>query len=123
MAQRFGTWHSKIEDLYTPYEFPQESGNRTDVRWVSFACNEEGEDKITARFGNQSGCSFSATHYTTQDLDECEHTYELEKRKMKEVYVRLDWAHQGLGSGSCGPKVWPQYELPSKPFEYELYLE
>lgn len=123
MAQRFGNWSSKIEDLYTPYEYPQESGNRTDVRWVSFASDEKGEEKITAKFGDQLGCSFSAMHYTTKDLDDCEHTYELEKRKKEEVYVRLDWAHQGLGSGSCGPKVWPQYELPSKPFEYELFLE
>ncbi|EPS44203.1 hypothetical protein H072_1885 [Dactylellina haptotyla CBS 200.50] len=123
MAQRFGNWSAPVEDLYTPYEFPQDCGNRTDVRSVSFACDEAGKGKITARFGDQDGCSFSAMHYTTQDLDECEHPYELEKRKKEEVYVRLDWAHQGLGSGSCGPQVDPRYELLSKPFEFELMLE
>ncbi|KAK6535409.1 Beta-galactosidase (Lactase) [Orbilia ellipsospora] len=122
-AQRFGNWSSQVEDLYTPYEFPQESGNRTDVHWVSFASDEKGKGKITARFGDQPGCSFSALHFTTEDLDKSEHSYELEKRKKKEIYVRLDWAHQGLGSGSCGPKVYKQYELLSKPFEFELTLE
>jgi beta-galactosidase len=119
-AQRFGNWSMPINDLYTPYEYPQESGNRTDVRWVEFG-GEAG--KIRASFGDQEGCSFSASHYTTRDLDECTHPFELEKRRKDEVIVRLDWAHQGLGTGSCGPKVLPAYELLSKPFEFDLHLE
>ncbi len=121
LSQRFGNYSLPISELFTPYEFPQEGGNRTDVRWVEFS----GKNTTTARasFGEQKGCSFSAGHYTTEDLDECEHLYDLEKRKKDELIIRLDWAHQGLGTGSCGPKVLPAYELPSKPFEFEVFLD
>jgi beta-galactosidase len=121
-SQRFGNWSMLISDLFTHYEFPQESSNRTDVRWVTFSEND-GEGPLRANFGDQKGCSFMASHYTTEDIDSSKHPHELEKKKKKEVFVRLDWAHQGLGTGSCGPKVLPKYELRSEPFEFELLLE
>ena len=34
-AQRFGLWRAGVDDLFTPYPFPQECGNRTDVKWVT----------------------------------------------------------------------------------------
>ncbi|KAF5254821.1 hypothetical protein FANTH_441 [Fusarium anthophilum] len=33
-AARFGRWSASIEDLQTNYEWPQENGNRSGVRWV-----------------------------------------------------------------------------------------
>ncbi|HKQ51044.1 MAG TPA: glycoside hydrolase family 2 TIM barrel-domain containing protein, partial [Pyrinomonadaceae bacterium] len=32
----FGIYKSSVDDLWTPYAEPQETGNRTDVRWVTF---------------------------------------------------------------------------------------
>jgi beta-galactosidase/evolved beta-galactosidase subunit alpha len=34
-ANRFGLWKAALEDLHTDYIYPQENGNRTDVRWVA----------------------------------------------------------------------------------------
>ena len=121
LSQRFGNYSAPIEDLITDYEFPQETGNRTDVRWVKFS-NGDG-DGLKAYFGDLEEASFSALHYSTKDLDECEHPYELYKRKRKETIVRLDWAHHGLGTGSCGPGTLLQYQLKSGRFEYEILLE
>jgi beta-galactosidase len=125
MAQRFGRWSSPIEDLYTKYEWPQESGNRTDVRWVRFTSGESGGDEVAlkASFGDRDGCSFTAHHYTTKDLDECVHDYELRKRKREDVQVRLDWRHHGIGSGSCGPRTGDAYRLNTGDFEGEVLLE
>lgn len=120
LSQRFGNYSVPVEELFTDYEFPQETGNRTDVRRVKFSGAKGG---LTAHFGDPEGASFSALHYTTKDLDECEHSYELYKRKKKETIVRLDWAHHGIGTGSCGPATLPAYELKSVPFEYEVLLE
>jgi beta-galactosidase len=36
------------------------------------------------------------------------------------VWVNLDVAQNGLGSGSCGPGVLPQYRLQARPVELEL---
>ncbi|KAM0331284.1 hypothetical protein ACHAQA_002954 [Verticillium albo-atrum] len=125
MSQRFGTWRHGVDSLFTDYEFPQDAGNRTDVRWVKFKqlLDDRHGTLLSARFGDQDGASFSAMHYKTADLDECEHPYELHKRRREDTIVRLDWEHHGLGTGSCGPATLPQYELKSDDFSYELLLE
>lgn len=119
-SQRIGKFSAPIDDLFTDYEFPQDTGNRTDVGWVEFAGSGP---TLKAYFGDLEGASFSALHYTTADLDESRHPYELYKRKKEETIVKLDWAHHGLGTGSCGPGTLPQYQLKSEPFEYEILLE
>ncbi|KUJ12663.1 family 2 glycosyl hydrolase [Mollisia scopiformis] len=120
LSQRIGTYNLPIDELYTSYEFPQESGNRTDTRWVHFKGNHGG---LKAYFGLLQEASFSALHYSTADLDEAQHPYDLISKKKKETVVRLDWAHHGIGTGSCGPATLPEYSLESKEFEYEVLLE
>lgn len=133
LSQKFGTHSLPIDDLFVNYDFPQEGGNRTDVRWVEFSGNAspKGQDntiaaqKITlkAHFGSQEGCSFNAQHYTTDDVDKAQHAYELEDKKREEVYVRLDYRTAGIGSGSCGPKTEGKYECLAKEFEFAVVLE
>jgi len=135
-AQRFGNWEDSVDGLFVDYEYPQDGGNRTDVRWVEFLGDgEEGDEDqkgggaaaarlLRARFGHLEGASFQAMHYTTKDLDETAHPYELRRRKRKDTVVHLDWAHHGLGSGSCGPATLPPYELRTdQEFEYEVLLD
>ena len=56
-----------------------------------------------------SALDFSAHHFTTQDLERATHTYDLVRRDA--VVLNLDLAQGGLGNGSCGPGVLPQYML------------
>ncbi|KFY30153.1 hypothetical protein V494_08244 [Pseudogymnoascus sp. VKM F-4513 (FW-928)] len=131
MAQRFGNWEAGEEELWTGYEWPQEGGGRTDVRWVEFSSgggdDEEGEDEkgdtLKASFGDKDGCGFTANCFTTADLEECTHDYELQKRKKDAWIVRLDWRQHGIGSGSCGPTPAEQYKLRAEDFEFEIILE
>ncbi|KPI35494.1 Beta-galactosidase [Cyphellophora attinorum] len=37
LSQHFGNYTSSVDDLFVDYEFPQENGNRTDVRWVELS--------------------------------------------------------------------------------------
>jgi beta-galactosidase len=121
-AQSFGNWQSTIDDLWVDYEFPQDGGNRTDVRHVEFT--GRGQRLLRARFGDLEGASFSAMHYTTQDVDECTHPFELKKRKLEDTVVRLDWVHHGLGTASCGPWTLPEYQLKAnKDFDFEIILD
>lgn len=122
LSQKFGTFTSSVDDLLTDYEFPQESGNRTDVRWVSFNTTSLATG-IKASFGDLEDASFTALHYAAADLQAAKHPFELKKLKRKETVVRLDWAHHGLGTGSCGPATLPAHELSSRDFEYEVLLE
>lgn len=121
LSQRFGNWESTIKDLFTDYEYPQESANRTDVRWVEFGDGRNA--RLRASFGDQPGCSFMASHYMTKAIETSLHPYELHKKAVPEVVVRFDWQHHGLGTGSCGPRPTKPYVLDIRSFEHELLLE
>ena len=40
-----------------------------------------------------------------------------------EIHLNLDYRQNGLGSGSCGPKVLPQYELQPHEFSFTVRLK
>jgi len=121
-AGRFGIHASSVAGLMTPYEKPQENGNRTDVRWVSLA-DIRGTGLFAAAAGEAAGTpalNFSAHHYTVEDLEQAKHHCDLVPRD--EVILHLDYAQNGLGSNSCGPAALPQYELKCEPFRFGFRL-
>jgi beta-galactosidase len=123
LSQLFGTYTKSVDELWTDYEFPQDAGNRTDVRWVSVSDGKRGGAEMTARFGKQQGFSFQASHYGTADVDQSQHPFELHNKRRPETILRLDAMHHGLGTGSCGPKTLDEYALKSGPFEFVVDLE
>lgn len=118
---------SSVDELWVDYEVPQESSNRTDTRWVKIG---DGKTSLLAQFVDVKNDSkkrrtfdFQATHYRMKDVAEAKHPYELKKKKRNEVVLRLDAAHHGLGSGSCGPRTLDEYALLTEPFEFEILLQ
>ncbi|MGN9842486.1 glycoside hydrolase family 2 TIM barrel-domain containing protein [Nonomuraea sp. H19] len=110
-AARVGRYAMSVEDMQTPYVFPQENGHRPGVRWA-----ELGGVRVEGLFG------LTVRRWTSEDLDAARHVTDLVPRDA--VYVNLDLAQQGLGSASCGPGVLPQYELHAEPATFELsFLE
>ncbi|KAF2972617.1 hypothetical protein GQX73_g935 [Xylaria multiplex] len=126
-SQFINTWGWQSNSMFHEYEFPQEAGNRTDVRWVELREEWGGEEDgrlLRARFGDHEGASFTVMPYTTKDIDECTHPHELRARKRDDHIVRLDWFHHGLGTGSCGPATLPKYQLRAgRDFDVELLLD
>ena len=115
-ANRFGLWRASLDELYTPYVFPQENGNRTDVSWVSLT-TPGGAGLVAA---GEPALNFSAHRFATRDFDEARHTHELCPRD--EITLNLDYRQCGLGSGSCGPDALPQYRLPAEEFRFAVGL-
>ena len=95
--------------MLEPYERPQGMGNREDLRWVSIS----GEDNNGALIVANGRVSFTALHFTDQDLRAAKHLYQLKPRK--ETVLSLDYAQQGLGNASCGPDQLPQYKIACRP--------
>ncbi|KAI0599757.1 hypothetical protein F4775DRAFT_108410 [Biscogniauxia sp. FL1348] len=142
LAQRAGVYRSDsgLDLLWTDYEFPQESGNRTDTRWVELRGGPgEGEVEFRAQFrdldlgkeGEAEGkgegekrklFDFCASHYRVRDVERARHPFELRPHRTDNVVLRLDAAHHGLGSGSCGPKTRDEYALRTAPFEFEVVM-
>ena len=115
-AGRFGLHNMNVDELYTPYVFPQENGNRSDVSWVSLA-DTRGMGLIAI---GQPTINFSAHRFTAADFEKARHTCELVPRD--EIILNLDHAQNGLGSSSCGPKPWEQYQLKTAEFRFSVML-
>jgi beta-galactosidase/evolved beta-galactosidase subunit alpha len=115
-AARLGLWSAGVGELYTPYVFPQENGNRMDVRWVALT-NIRGMGLLAA---GMPTLNFSAHRFTTADLDNARHTYDLKPRD--EITLNLDYRHNGIGTGSCGPGPWPQHLLKCAEFRFSVRL-
>ncbi|NLY52646.1 MAG: DUF4981 domain-containing protein [Firmicutes bacterium] len=117
LANKFGIYACSVDELYVPYVYPQEHGNRTDVFWVALT-DLRGVGLFAA---GDRPLNFSAHRFSTEDLEKARHTDELIWRD--EIYLNIDYRHHGLGSGSCGPPTLPQYELQPHDFTFTVRLK
>lgn len=115
-AARLGRFTATVEELQTPYVYPQENGNRLDVRELLVS----GSDGATLRVAGLPVFSFSARRWTSEQLDAARHPTDLVAGE--QLWLNLDIAQQGLGSASCGPGVLPQYRLEAAPASFSLLL-
>ncbi len=114
-AALVGSYSTQVEDLYVEYIRPQENGNRTDIRTLSFT-NANGKGiLITAPeiFG------FSAHHQYNSDFDEGmkkhqRHTYDVPIRDL--ININIDHNQMGVG-GDNSWGLMPHKEYQIKPEE------
>jgi len=113
-ANLVGRYRAGVEDLHTPYVYPQENGNRESARWVSFT-DSSGRGLFVA---GHPRLNFSAHLYTMEDIDKAKHVTDLVPRNF--ITVHLDYKQCGLGTGSCGPSTFAQYLVKNEPFSFVL---
>ncbi|MFW6410329.1 MAG: glycoside hydrolase family 2 TIM barrel-domain containing protein, partial [Halanaerobiales bacterium] len=116
-ANRVDVYSKEVDQLYTPYVYPQDNGNRTDVRWVSLT-NLSGLGIFAT---GKSLLNFSAHRFSTEDLEKADHTDELSFRD--EITLNLDHRHQALTSTSCGPEGLEKYRLKPEEFNFAVKLQ
>jgi len=108
-ASKVGRWESTVDALQTPYLRPQENGARADVRWAELGgLRVEGDPEFF----------LTARRWTSEQLDAATHLTDLTPGDT--VWVNLDHALHGIGTGSCGPGVLPQYQLRAEPAEFSF---
>jgi beta-galactosidase len=128
-----GLYEGLVSDQYHPYVRPQESGNKTDVRWMALRRPGDGLGlMITAGGGEGESMgeiphlSMSALHHTQEDLDDGEekdqrHSGQLEERDL--VAVNVDLRQMGAGGiHSWGTTALPKYSLPYQDYTYSFIL-
>ncbi len=122
-ASLIGLYKQTVNEQYFPYARPQESGNKSDVRWVSFTDNNGKGLRIIA---NDSLLNVAALPYSMDDLDpevnkKQYHSGELNPRN--EIYLHVDLQQTGVqGMDSWG--AWPlkQYRLPFANHSYSYWI-
>jgi beta-galactosidase len=123
-ASLIGTYKSTVDQQYFPYARPQESGNKTDVRWVTFT-NKQGKG-LRFEYAD-SLLSFNALLYSVEDLDpEAQkrqyHSGELVKRN--QIYVHMDMQQLGVqGIDSWGSLPLTEYQIPYKNQTYSYWIK
>jgi beta-galactosidase len=106
-----------VEDQIHVYVRPQETGNKTDVRWMALT-NRDGVGLLAV---GMPLLNVSAWPFTMEELEKAKHTFELPHDST--ITVNLDYQQMGVGGdNSWGARTHPQYTLPPKPYSYRFRL-
>ncbi|MEA4937051.1 MAG: glycoside hydrolase family 2 TIM barrel-domain containing protein [Paludibacter sp.] len=113
-----GVWKSTTSQQAYPYIRPQETGNKTDVRWLTLTDNNGFGVKIEG----MQPLSVSATNNKPEDLDpghtkKQQHASDILPRD--EVILCVDLIQRGVGGiDSWGSKPLKKYRLLEKEYKY-----
>ncbi|HEY1023187.1 MAG TPA: glycoside hydrolase family 2 TIM barrel-domain containing protein, partial [Flavisolibacter sp.] len=118
-ASLVGLYKQTVDEQYFPYARPQESGNKSDVRWATLTNKKGNGLKIVFA---DSLLNVSALPYSLDDLDpetdkKQYHSGELVKRDT--IYMHVDLQQLGLqGIDSWGSRPLEEYRIPYKSQQY-----
>ncbi len=110
-----GLYQSPVLKLHEDYIRPQENGSHMDCDYVILSGGSWG---LAAVSGNPF--SFNASVYTQEELEKKAHNYELEASGS--TVFCLDYAQNGIGSNSCGPKLLEVYRFDEETFTFQIKL-
>ncbi|KAK2761154.1 hypothetical protein FQN54_001675 [Arachnomyces sp. PD_36] len=124
-SQKIGVYNATTAQLHTPYEVPQENGNRMETRWARLT-DQYGAGIQATRLQSPDGedrslFQWSAGRYSDASIENAKHPRDLVKEKS--VLWRLDAESRGVGSGACGPAVMERYDLLCKENNFTFRLE
>ncbi len=107
-----GLYRSTAQAEYVPYVRPQEHGNHEGVRYLEL---DNG-----LRFFSDGPFACQVSRYDALALIGAQHTDELKPNGY--TNVRVDYRVSGIGSGSCGPALRPEYQVNERHIHFEVYM-
>ena len=121
-ASFLGRWRQTVSEQYYPYIRPQETGTRTDIRWLRITDALGRGLEVTA----EEPFSASALHYLVETLDEGDFKRNRHAELIREDDVTnllLDYRQAGLGCvNSWGALPRQEYMLPYADYTFRFVL-
>ncbi|GHU56213.1 beta-galactosidase [Bacteroidia bacterium] len=117
-----GIWNGKVEDQAFKYYRPQETGNKTDVRWLTLK-NGSGNG---IRIDGAQPLSVSALNNLPEDFDpgmtkKQQHASDILPRN--QVVLSVDLFQRGLaGTNSWGARPLDKYRFTEKEYQYSYTI-
>lgn len=106
----FGEYQTTVDGMASEhYVTSQNMGNREEVRWLNITDKKGTGIKITAK----NGLSFSALHYSEQELWDAKHDFALIDIRKPQTFLNLDCIQEGVGNATCGPITLEKYRVPA----------
>lgn len=121
-SSHVGIWQQEVKDQFYPYVRPQETGNKSDLRWWMLTDADGRGIRITSDVLFNAG----ALHFTADDLDDGDrkdqqHSGELHPRKL--TTLNIDMQQMGLGCiDSWGSWPLPEYQLQYTDYEFRFMI-
>lgn len=118
-----GVYKGAIRDQYHPYIRPQESGNKTDIKWAKLIKKDGSgfEIEFVDSLLNVIVLPYSPEQLTTGMEKKQAHSGELVYDKY--VHLDIDGFHQGVGGvNSWGQLPLEKYRLPYKSYSYSYRI-
>ena len=109
---KIGVYSSNIEDLYEPYLFPQDYGNRTDVRWLKVRNEQQRGLKIQG----DVKLNFSFHPYSTKNLTKARYPFQLNQAP----YNTLNIDYQVTGVGGNALRTQQRYRVKPTVKKYTI---
>jgi beta-galactosidase len=121
-SAKVGIYNQTVSQQLYPYIRPQESGNKTDVRWYTISNNA-----IGLNIQSDIVLSMTALHCLTNDLDDGlqkkqSHPGDIPERDL--TSLKIDYKQMGVGGiNSWGTLPLEKYSLSDKKHEYLFKIE
>ncbi|ALO66624.1 hypothetical protein AS189_09145 [Arthrobacter alpinus] len=116
----FGRFRAGLEQLSTPYVYPQENGARSGVEWACVSTPAGSTAERSVAMVPSRPVSLALRPWSTEDLAVATHGFELQPGPCR--YLSIILASSGAGTASCGPGVLDPYILPPDPQSVRLQL-
>ncbi|KQW99627.1 glycoside hydrolase family 2 TIM barrel-domain containing protein [Flavobacterium sp. Root420] len=120
-SSQVGLYNQTVSEQYYPYIRPQETGNKTDIRWLELS-----NDKLKLTVKSDNLLAITALHYLNEDLDDGlkkdqRHAAELKERDL--TSLKIDYKQMGVG-GIDSWQAWPmeKYLLKDKNYQYQFKI-
>lgn len=123
-ASFLGLWSASVQDMFFPYVRPQESGNRTDVRWVTLT---DGDGFGLAVVAEDKALNFTAVDIDMASVDPGlskgqRHIDDIHHDRTR-IWLNVDLGQRGLGGDdSWGRPPHKPYILDARHYEYSYLL-
>lgn len=121
-AYPVGWYKQTVKSQFYPYIRPQETGNKTDIRW--FTLTNANGNGVTIQ--SDQLLSMSALHYYTSDLDDGDMKHQRHPGDMKarpQTQLDIDDIQMGLGGiNSWGRLPLDQYLIPYQNYSYQFKI-
>ncbi len=96
-----------VAEQFFPYARPQETGNHTQLRWFELGSSDRGVASLLA-IGDPL-FDAAALPYRAAEIEAADHLNDLPIPGA--TSLRLDVAHSGLGTASCGPGIDDRFRV------------
>lgn len=118
-----GVYKDDVQNQFFPYIRPQETGYKTDVRWLTL----KDDNGVGVRIEAEGGpICFSALNYATEDLDpglSKKNRHPVDVKRHDKVFLHVDLNQRGVGGdNSWGALPHEPYRLSAKQYSYSYTI-